>query len=549
MSENEDFDPKSLLDYDSDTTNQEEDESNHFSGEVDVSRNGLARVTAVSILSGGVLLVVLAIMALFNNTSSQQANQSDLPEEQSVEEESTDLDQQNQQLRAERDQLKAQQALQKQSDLMLDTEEEELFEESMDLDDTEDEDNEVNIEELNSLGSPPEPPSESQPSLSLPQQSPSPSPRQSPSPVSEPVPKPEPIDPFERWQALSEAGQEKGTFYEHEEDSESDLDFPSKVEPDSSLSSEPIDSANNNSEDSGRIARVKILGQQKEQESFNPPNNGMTKGESRLLQGNHQSPTHFLSSGSQPSVLLAQASPGEAGILNQNVPLVVEEPLPPTTELQIGSTVKGIVVVPMVWSPTAATPTDGRFVVELIEPMTATNGEVVFPEGTLLITEVEDFADTLGIRQSVVAVVRKNSNGQIEQEEIPSGNFLVRGEDNLPLISQGYFDPGGEIAKQDTLISTLSALGRIGQVLNEPDEEIIIDTGSDGRIITQERTSRDRPDILGAALEGFFQPLSDVLRSRSQEQIQQQLNQPQVYVVEEGTPVSVYVNSFVEVGQ
>ena len=119
----------------------------------------------------------------------------------------------------------------------------------------------------------------------------------------------------------------------------------------------------------------------------------------------------------------------------------------------------------------------------------------------------------------------------------------------MPLISQGMFDPGDEIAKQDGLISTLSALGRIGEVLNEPDEEVTIDTGSDGRIVTSERTSRENKSIFGAALEGFFQPLSETLRDRSQQQIQEQLNRPQVYVIEKGTPVSVYVNRFVEVGQ
>ena len=550
MSSEEELNPRDIVDYSSDEQLIEDLSEEAEDSQKKVDQNGLLRLVTMGGAVASMLIVVGSILFLFNKSSPPKVADNLSPMEKSAEEETEEskLEAENQQLRTERDQMKAQQALQEQSEILTT----DLGEEKIDSNSSEKtpsvkkENSETTQSQLASseLESPTSSPSSPPSSESSPLPPPSP---ESSLPPPSPKSITDPVDPFERWQALANSGQERGSFYEEPEETEAVEGEEPKIQESEEI--EVIDEEEPKIEKpedtSGGIKKTIILN--KEKPTATKPRVGSSQGESQILQMSVQFPSsRLVSTGS--SSHLAQTSLGETGILNQSSPPPQEEVRDPI-ELQIGSSVEGVVVVPMVWSPTAGTPTYGRYLVELTEPMQSTNGDVVFEEGTLFVTEVEDFAETLGIRQSVVAVVYEDQSGQIQQEEIESGTFLVRGEDNLPLISEGLFDPGGEIAKQDGLISTLSALGRIGEVLNEPDEEVTIDTGSDGRIVTTERTRRDDKNLFGAALQGFFQPLSETLRERSQQQIQEQLNRPQVYVIEKGTPVSVYINRFVEVGQ
>ena len=239
---------------------------------------------------------------------------------------------------------------------------------------------------------------------------------------------------------------------------------------------------------------------------------------------------------------------GEMGILsqssvNQNRNSTDSSAL----EVAIGTSVDARVAVPMLWDESGKSPTNGRFAIQLTEDMRATDGSVALPTGTILVTQVESVNQgNKLVNMSVVALVYPDSQGHIRQEAIPPGNLLIRGKNNQPLIARSLYDKGPEIAKQDLLVGVLGSLGRVGEIINQPRTQSSSSSSSNGFSQSTISTTSN-PNVLAAALEGFFKVTGDRLTQRSDQAVQQMLQTPNVAVVPEGTKVSVFVNSFLRV--
>ena len=217
-------------------------------------------------------------------------------------------------------------------------------------------------------------------------------------------------------------------------------------------------------------------------------------------------------------------------------------------QVPIGSTASARVSVPIIWSEDGSSPTAGRFAVTLTEPLIAQNGEIALPKDTVLITEVTEITpDNHVVYQSAVAIVYRDRAGRIRQQEIPPNNLIIRGDRNQPLIAKGSRQSNGGVLKQDLLVGALSSLGKIGEIINRPEEEIVREDDGFDSYRRERRTSSDERDVLAAALEGFFDATANRIGKRSERSVQQQLARKPVLVVPEGEKATVYVNSFLEV--
>lgn len=241
-------------------------------------------------------------------------------------------------------------------------------------------------------------------------------------------------------------------------------------------------------------------------------------------------------------------TPGELGILNRtpisetNGEIAVASNLP--MQVQIGTSAKAKVLVPMIWSEENQA-NRGRFAVQLEEDVLSTDNRVALPKGTILITEVDSVTpDNKLVNQSAVAVVYPDTSGEVRQQSIPKESILIRGKNGEPLIAKAMRDKGGEIARQDILIGLLGVAGRAGEVINQNQNQsstIISSGGFSSQTIT---TSARRPDIFAAAVEGFFKPMSQRLSQRSDRTTQEILNRSNVAIIPQGTKVSVFFNTF-----
>ena len=149
------------------------------------------------------------------------------------------------------------------------------------------------------------------------------------------------------------------------------------------------------------------------------------------------------------------------------------------------------------------------------------------------------------VQASAIAVVYP-SRGQTIQQTLPEGALLVQGQGAQPLVAQRLNDLGPNLAAEDLLVGSLSALGQAGAVLNQPREDFRSAATGDSTSSTVIRTTRD-PSLLGGVLEGFGQTIADRIQQRSEQNTQATIEANTVAVLPEGMAVTVVVNSLLDI--
>lgn len=231
------------------------------------------------------------------------------------------------------------------------------------------------------------------------------------------------------------------------------------------------------------------------------------------------------------------ATPGMVGILNQR---------PIVSSISPGTTVTAQVKVPMVWDLSAANPNpnQGRFVVELTQDMVVATGQVAVPKGTQLMVEAKAVSRSNQLVQATAIALISPGTGAFET--LPDGAILVTGAQGRPLIAQKSLDVGPELFREDLLVGSLSALGRAGEILNQPTEEF--SSASSGDSFSRSvRRQRSNPQLLPALLDGFGNSVSRRIEQRSLSNTQAMIDQNTIAVLPEGTPVLLMVNSDLQV--
>ena len=365
-----------------------------------------------------------------------------------------------------------------------------------------------------------------------PQIQPKPTPAQSPT-----------VDPLERWNQLATVGQQTAMVTATEQ--------PSATGVSSSAASTPPPLSNSS------VAPASSSSSTPTQSSTLP---------SASAQSNSSSPQPtvipLVSVGGSESAVTQETrsqlvgySAGEQGILSHtatNNPAFADaKPM----QVRLGTSAVAKVIVPMVWAGSNTSSqqssqkiNSGRFAVELTEDVLSTDGRVALPKGTVLITEVDTVASNKLVYQSVVAVIYTTRTGEIRQQTIPKDSVLIRGEGNQPLIARRLnTGKGAAIAKQDILVGLLGAVGQIGKAVNSPRSQSSSVINSGGFNQTISTISKREPNLIAAAAEGFFKPTSKRLGQRADETTQEILSQPNVLVVPQGTPVSIFFNTFFQV--
>ena len=239
-------------------------------------------------------------------------------------------------------------------------------------------------------------------------------------------------------------------------------------------------------------------------------------------------------------------TPGMVGILNRTPVATTNLNVNETKEVALGTSAPGRIIMPMIWDQGGNNKSD-RFAIELTKPLTATDGTVALPAGTVLVTKTVAVGKKNNlVSASAIALIYPNSQGTVKQETIPAETLLIRGRGQQPLIAKKLNDVGTDIAQQDLLVGLLSSLGKVGSIVNQPrtQSSTVVSSGTFNQSTI---TSNSNPQIWAAALEGFFSPVSERLSRRSDQAVQELLQHPNIQFLSEGTEVSVVVNSFLKV--
>ncbi|MBD2505672.1 TrbI/VirB10 family protein [Anabaena azotica] len=212
-----------------------------------------------------------------------------------------------------------------------------------------------------------------------------------------------------------------------------------------------------------------------------------------------------------------------------------------TRYLTVGTYATGVIVTPLVQQDTAAK-TQGansnRSVIQLTQDLPDNYGQVAIQAGTSLAVELVSVDGGGGAIAHVRAIIKDNT-----EYPISAGAISITGEGGKPLIAKKFQDRGGEIARNDVFGGLVSGLGKVGEIINQPDTEEEWED-DDGR--TRTRTSGNRRNITGALMEGFFGQVSQNMNQRNQRASQEIMARPNSWYISAGTKVTVTVNRSLE---
>ncbi|MBH8573553.1 hypothetical protein I8752_11110 [Nostocaceae cyanobacterium CENA369] len=216
-----------------------------------------------------------------------------------------------------------------------------------------------------------------------------------------------------------------------------------------------------------------------------------------------------------------------------------------TRYLSVGTFATGVLVSPLVQTTVNSsgqtqtpTPNSNRSVARLTQDLRDNYGEVAIKAGTLLAVELVSVDRGSYAIASVRAVIKDNT-----EYPISAGAISVTGEGGRPLFAKKFENRGGEIARNDLFGGAVSALGKVGEIINQPDTE---QEWEDDYGRTRRRTSGNRRNITGALMEGFFGQISQNMNQRNQRASQEILSRPNAWFIPQGTKVTFNVNRSLE---
>ncbi|PAX51622.1 TrbI/VirB10 family protein [Brunnivagina elsteri] len=215
-------------------------------------------------------------------------------------------------------------------------------------------------------------------------------------------------------------------------------------------------------------------------------------------------------------------------------------------QLTVGSSSLGKLVTPLIWANNQVNNVDrqsnskqqsDKFIIQLSKSLKTKDGFVILPKNSQIIVQVKDIQKSGFIElEATGAVIDGN------EYLLPANAIAIRGKSGQPLIASKWGDKGGEIASRDAETFAVGSLAKVGKVLNQPKEEQTSTNSDFGGTSSFSSIRRNRSNILGAVLEGGFEPLTQQILQRNQQALQEIQQRENVWYVKAGTEVQVFVN-------
>ncbi|HEY9690641.1 MAG TPA: TrbI/VirB10 family protein [Oculatellaceae cyanobacterium] len=203
--------------------------------------------------------------------------------------------------------------------------------------------------------------------------------------------------------------------------------------------------------------------------------------------------------------------------------------------LMVGSKATGKLISPAIWFGKEGNADTEQFVVQLTQPLTDSDGSISVPSGSEIVATIERVSAS-GV--AVVKVSRLIMDGQ--EYILPEGAITLRGNNGQALMASKSGNKNSEIVSRDATTFVLGSLSKVGEVLNRPNMET--STSSSGVGINQTTISRSgNRNILGAILEGGFEPLNQEILRRNRQATEQAMSRPDTWYIPANQSVQLVI--------
>ena len=185
-----------------------------------------------------------------------------------------------------------------------------------------------------------------------------------------------------------------------------------------------------------------------------------------------------------------------------------------------------------------------RFSIRLNDAVPAANGTIALPVGTQLIAQVSSISQSGMVQLAVThAVVPTPQGGQVVN--LPSEAILITGDRGKPILAKLKNSGRRRVARMEVETAVFGALGQVGQLLDRPRNE----STTTSPFLSSTSTRNGNTNIVGGVLQGAFGTLTPQVQQRHQQEMQDILNRPKLWIVPAGQPLQVFVNTSFGVAQ
>ena len=222
-------------------------------------------------------------------------------------------------------------------------------------------------------------------------------------------------------------------------------------------------------------------------------------------------------------------------------------------QLNLGSTLAGRIITPLIWDKSLtedATPKQQNFnkaenfIIQTTEPLKDKNGFITIPKNTQIVTNIKNIQESGLVQLQAQQII---INGK--QYILPKQAISIRGNKGNPLIASKRGSKGKDIAARDAETFVVGSLAKVGKVLNQPKEEQFSTSSGFGGNSSFSSIRRSNYNILGAVLEGGFEPLTEQLKERNKEKISELKQRKKFWYVPANTQVQIFINQSFNLGE
>ena len=199
-----------------------------------------------------------------------------------------------------------------------------------------------------------------------------------------------------------------------------------------------------------------------------------------------------------------------------------------------GQMVEGILNTPIFWvEDLDLEDQPQRFAIDLLEPLYDRYGETIVPEGSILVAKLKNTSQS----GMVILEVSGAVSPARKVVKVSPDTLSVTSNTGSPLIAVSQRQRGG---KQNLRLSIMAGLSRVGQLLNRA-ESTTTYSGFGG--VSSNTQNDEDPNILGGILEGAFGELHRQSSKFEEEELEEILERPFIWVIEAGEKVKIFVNN------
>jgi Bacterial conjugation TrbI-like protein len=257
-----------------------------------------------------------------------------------------------------------------------------------------------------------------------------------------------------------------------------------------------------------------------------------------------------------PTVNQPQKNPA----MEQKIPNIQNQPTPVETSslvsqaqqknpksIAVGTSVKAVLATAVFGETTKSRDVGDKeknvFVVRLQEPLKAVDGSIVIPAKTEFLTEISSLSEQGFLEMNVVKMILQDKDkGNLTEQSLPPNTILIRAPQGKPLIAKQFPNQSSAITSMDVGLFILGGLGKAAELFNRTESQVVT-TNTTGSIVSNTNPKRN---ALAGIFEGGINTIVPQIAQRNQQAISQMMQRTNIWFLQAGTEVEIYVNKMTQ---